>query len=128
MRNKSKSDCKHFLNCRISYEKKICEIFLFFTISITFNPVSSFGATSDLTQPYIYTPTEADLNNTEERFIDFHTDIKIMLDGNVVFTEYIGKAWTNGNSEYEVTSKGNMLLFQGFDWHEIGRASCRERV
>ena len=32
----------------------------------------------------------------------------------------IDKAWTNGNSEYEVTSKGNMLLFQGFDWHEGG--------
>ena len=32
----------------------------------------------------------------------------------------IDKAWTNGDSEYEVTSKGNMLLFQGFDWHEGG--------
>ena len=34
-----------------------------------------------------YTPTEADMNNTVERFLNFHVDIEIQPDGNIIFTE-----------------------------------------
>ena len=40
-------------------------------------------------QPYTYITTEADRSNDTERYIDFHADIKIMTDGNVIITEYI---------------------------------------
>ena len=36
-----------------------------------------------------FMPTEADMNNTTERFPHFHVDIEIQPDGNVVFTENI---------------------------------------
>ena len=40
-------------------------------------------------QPYTYTPTEADRSNDMERIIDFHTDIRVMTDGNAIITEYL---------------------------------------
>ena len=39
-------------------------------------------------QPNIYTPTEADLNNTNERIIAFHADIYLQNDGNIKVKEY----------------------------------------
>ena len=40
-------------------------------------------------QSNVYTPTEADMENTMERFLHFHVDIVIHPDGNAVFTENI---------------------------------------
>ena len=40
-------------------------------------------------QPGAYIPTDADRNNTTERIIDLHADIKIMTDGTVIVTEYL---------------------------------------
>ena len=34
--------------------------------------------------------------------------------------EIVDKAWTNGDTEYHVLRKGNVLIFQGFDRHEGG--------
>ena len=40
-------------------------------------------------QSYIYTPVETDLANSMERIIDFHANIEVKSDGNLIVTEYI---------------------------------------
>ena len=41
-----------------------------------------------VSQPYIYTPIEADRSNATERIIDFHVDIRILSNVSAVITEY----------------------------------------
>jgi len=40
-------------------------------------------------QSYIYMPTDIDKSDETERIVDFHADIDIQTDGNIVVTEYI---------------------------------------
>ena len=68
------------LNCLLYCKMKNLFSLLFFCcLSGWFAPA--------LAQSDIYTPTEADMNNTMERFLHFHVDIDIKPDGNAVFTE-----------------------------------------
>ena len=67
----------------------IVNLILCIFVSLTTQMQAASAFLQSASQPYTYTPTEADRSNDIERIIDFHSDIRVMPDGNAIITEYI---------------------------------------